>query len=336
YPALLSMKEQFKDVKFSLITTPAIKPFAETLNIFDRIIIINDSSFLKMSASSVIALIKVFKIDAFVDLEVYSRLSTIFSVLSMARNRIGFYLDIVFWRKDIFTHLIYFNRYAGSYIFYEQIAKLFGARILPDDVIREIFIKRLGVNIEQSEEIGNIKKIITAHACSSFASERMLNPIHWKKIFENEVEGREQADCIFIGGRDDKESADSIIELIKERFKNIKFKNICGDFNVKESVKEIYNRGLFIGIDSSMLHFARLLGVKSVSFWGPTDPESRIRHFEYLQEKVYYKKIACSPCAHIVDKTPCLGNNICIKNIFRENETIESAPSWIICAQKED
>lgn len=67
-----------------------------------------------------------FGVDTIVDLEVYSRLTTVISTLTCARNRVGFYIEAVFWRKSLYTHLIYFNRFAGTFLWYDAVARLLG------------------------------------------------------------------------------------------------------------------------------------------------------------------------------------------------------------------
>ncbi|MCB0394149.1 MAG: hypothetical protein KDD25_06300, partial [Bdellovibrionales bacterium] len=125
-PMILSLKRKYPGVKIELVCTNATKIFAEPLHVFDHLHIVNDKSFLNLVGSSVLVLFRVFRCDTFVDLEVHSRLSTVFSILTCARNRIGFYLDSVFFRKRAHTHLIFFNRSSGAHYFYDEISRVLG------------------------------------------------------------------------------------------------------------------------------------------------------------------------------------------------------------------
>lgn len=107
YPAILGLKRQYPTATFSLICSKGIKPFAELLDVFDRVDEIEDSSLYLLVKSAFKCLFKNIRVDTVVDFEVYSRLSTVLSTLTCARNRIGFYLDVVFWRRRLYTHLIY-------------------------------------------------------------------------------------------------------------------------------------------------------------------------------------------------------------------------------------
>jgi ADP-heptose:LPS heptosyltransferase len=92
--------------------------------------------------------------------------------------------------------------------------------------------------------------------------------------------------------------------------------NDCGERSLAESVAEIAASDEFWGVDSGLLHYAWLLDTKSVSFWGPTDPRTRLRSTDRSQHEIYYRKVICSPCIHVAETPPCGGNNICIQGLF--------------------
>jgi hypothetical protein len=109
YPALLATKNSPQIKQLRLITTSAVKPFAEILGVFDEIIVIRDDSAVTLVGDALSAIRKVFRCDAIVDLEVHSRLTTVFSVVTCAVNRVGFYTGISFWRQKLATHLLFCN-----------------------------------------------------------------------------------------------------------------------------------------------------------------------------------------------------------------------------------
>ncbi|MCB0394186.1 MAG: hypothetical protein KDD25_06485, partial [Bdellovibrionales bacterium] len=122
-----------------------------------------------------------------------------------------------------------------------------------------------------------------------------------------------------LGGPNDIEIGNQISKSLSDH-PNFKFENLCGQLKMKESILAIANSSHYIGIDSGLLHFARLLGIPTTSYWGPTNPSTLLRPFLDIKETVYYKKIPCSPCTHITEFPPCNGNNLCIQNIFKETK----------------
>jgi ADP-heptose:LPS heptosyltransferase len=311
FPALLGIKKRYKDCRFILLTTRSVFPFAETLGIFDEIICVNDKNFLLLIFSSIRAWWKCLRVDTVIDLEVYSKLTTVFSILTAARNRIGFYFESTYWRQNLHTHLIFFNRFSGAYHFYDAIAKMLDAPVetLP------ICAEELRRNLTPSKK-GSRVRISIGHACSEMGRERMLSNKQWLYVFKEK--GVTFEEFIFLAIKADYTSAQEIIENVKPHFPNAVFENFCGKLSLKDSISLIDSSDEFWSIDSGLLHFAVLLGKKIVSFWGPTDPLTRLRIYPGVPSKAYYCKVPCSPCIHVAESPPCHGKNICIDSIFEK------------------
>src|SRR5436309_1139345 len=43
------------------------------------------------------------------------------------RNRLGFYLESTYWRRNVHTHLVFFNRASGVFHYYDAMVRLLGA-----------------------------------------------------------------------------------------------------------------------------------------------------------------------------------------------------------------
>ncbi|MCK4795449.1 MAG: glycosyltransferase family 9 protein [Desulfobacteraceae bacterium] len=326
YPTLLGLRERYPSSKIVLITTKSIKPLAETLGVFDRIDAIDDSSVLRLAVSSVSCIIRNFRTDTLIDLEVYSRLTTIFSTLTCARNRIGFYLESVFWRKYLSTHLIFFQRFSSTHYWYDAIAQLLDAQPASVQKCRDKFLQILNTGGKKET---TAKRIAIGHGCSDLSKERMLTPDQWVSVFEKHADSTNTTEFIFLGTNDERNLADDIIKNISLKFPSFQFKNLCGELSFAESLKALSACQEFWGIDSALLHFARLLGLKCLSFWGPTAPSTVLRPHPELDETVIYEKVPCSPCVHIAEDPPCNGNNICIQNLFKP-QLKDASGIWLI------
>jgi ADP-heptose:LPS heptosyltransferase len=265
----------------------------------------------------------VFGIDTFIDLEVYSRLSTIFSGLSAARNRIGFYLQEVFWRRDIQTHLVFFNPQSNVYHAYASCAELIGAQPASVNECKNHLSEKISA-IPVPENLPD-KYVIIGHTCSDLSLERMLSPAQWKITLQRLVKEKiiaKDTPLVFLGAKKDFDKAEAIIREIRPVLKN-PFINACGKYRLIESIKIISGAGYFVGIDSALLHYARLLSVPSHSYWGPTNPNALLMPIENYQEEIAYKKVPCSPCTHITEVPPCNGKAFCIQNLFKDDSDEE-------------
>jgi hypothetical protein len=107
-PSLQAIRGKFPPGKVFLVGTQAMTGFAEGFDWFDECWTIDDTSLVRLVISSVRTLWKIaWRCDHLIDLEVHSRLTTVFSVLTTVRNRIGFVDKVVFWRRGFYTHITF-------------------------------------------------------------------------------------------------------------------------------------------------------------------------------------------------------------------------------------
>jgi ADP-heptose:LPS heptosyltransferase len=152
----------------------------------------------------------------------------------------------------------------------------------------------------------------------------MLTPVQWVRVFEANVRP-EHRTFLFLGGPADRSHAQGIIDILQPLYATRSFENRCGSSSLRQSTTSVFASEEFWGIDSSLLHLARVAGVRCVSYWGPTDPSTRLRQTWAVDEQIHYRKIACSPCVHTSEEPPCRGDNRCIHGLFDE---ADAADGW--------
>jgi ADP-heptose:LPS heptosyltransferase len=319
FPALLGLRRRHPDVELTLLCTPSVALFARTLGVFDRMIVIDDSSVLRLLRTALSAWFRLLGTDTVVDLEVHSRLSTVYSLLTCARNRIGFYLESAFWRQGLHTHLVFFNRFSGSYLFYEKLFELFGSKPAPAEACRTHLLDALPTCQPPKKST-----ICIGHACSDLSRERMLSPEQWAEVARQNAAGGAPRRIVLLGSRADRADADRILSVLRGVRSDHEYENRCGELSLLESVATIASADEFWGIDSGLLHYARLLRKRCLSFWGPTHPDTLLKPIPGLDERVVYRRVPCSPCVHIAELPPCRGNNVCIRNLFVPDSTQEA------------
>ncbi len=311
-PMLLGFRRAHPTTRMVLITTPAVKPFAELMGVFDEYRLIDNRGLTRLFATSLLALMKTFRADCIVDLEVHSRLTTVFTTLTMARNRVSFWLEDIFWRRGLASHLVFFNRASGSFHFYDRIAELFGVEIADREPCRESMLAACRI----AEDVPSVHgQVCVGFACSDLAHERMLTTAQWIAVFRANLRP-EHHRFLLLGGAADRGTADELVAALRPHFPDLAFRNCCGETSLAGSTALLAESPEFWGIDSGLLHIARTLGLRTVSYWGPTDPSTLLRDTWQLDETTHYRKIACSPCVHTSEQAPCHGDNRCIQGLF--------------------
>ena len=335
YPAFLALKRLPGLRKLRIVTTPAVEPFARSLNIFDEVVVISDANPASILLDSLAAVRRLFLTDAVVDLEIYSRLTTVFALLTCAKNRVGFYTDRSFWRRRIASHLLFCNLSNGIYNSYDQVAALFGAAVPGEDDCRASF--RASASLAEKPADGACL-VAVAPCCSDLSPERMLRDDEWARIVRSRLPagetGSERVEIHLLGGPADRESLEALRAVLGAAMPGVPVANHAGDFTLEESIRFLGSARVLLCIDSSLLHFARLVGVPTVSFWGPTDPRTLLRPWTGSGDEVHYRKISCSPCVHLAQQTPCGGNNLCMRLAADPGRNEDPNPAWVIAERR--
>ncbi|HTO06901.1 MAG TPA: glycosyltransferase family 9 protein [Myxococcota bacterium] len=310
-PALLGVRRRYPDHALTLVCGSPVAPFAELCGVFDRVERVEDRrglAALLWSTARVLARLVRRRVDTVVDLEVYSQLSTVFSLLTLARNRIGFYVESTYWRRNVLTHLVFFNRARGVFHFYAAAAALLGAPPATRGDVRAHLRARLGPVTHAGEYFA------LGAGCSDFASVRQLPAAEWRawaQARRGELAGRLWR---FLGDARDRAVAEEVAAALRDALGGeLQHENLCGQLTLGESLGVLAHASRFFGIDSALVHAARALGVPSVSFFGPTDPATLLEPIEGYSETVHYRPPICSPCLHVAQVPPCKGENVCMR-----------------------
>ncbi|KLI21943.1 ADP-heptose--LPS heptosyltransferase [Brachyspira hyodysenteriae] len=317
------IKSSFPESKIHYLTSVKNKSLFDIIENVDNILTIDDSGIISMIISTfklVMNLINI-KVDAFIDLEVYSRYSSCIAIMSCARNRYGFFRYDVHWHIGIYTHMLYFNNQKNITDIYLQISHYLTSSNYSNKTIPTFLFKD-----KHKEDVENyfndILKIknnndvyigINANA-SDLALERRYPPEYFTELIENLLNIKEKQIFIFLIGSP---SEKSYIE--NEIYNKLSNKNnvflTAGKFSLHSSIYLISKFDLFITTDSGPLHFAYAQNVSIISIWGPC---SHLHYSlpNYNNDTAINSNAYCSPCIHLTVRPPCGGNNVCLKNIY--------------------
>jgi ADP-heptose:LPS heptosyltransferase len=309
-PSMLEIRRRFPNGRFFLVGTPAVIKVAQEFDWFDEYWVVDDSSLGRLIVSVVRVLWRMAsRADHLIDLEVHSRFTTLLTVLSTVRNRIGFVDEIVFWRRGFYTHMTFFNVHGPVYVFYDLLAKWFGVDTVSVSEFHEVFRARVMEMKLPPRTRPASPYVAVGHRCSELGRERRLRPDEWQSMLRPMILAGHE--ILLLGGPEDSAAADAIIKALGTG------RNLCGRLSIAQSARLIDGAAAFYGIDSMLLHFARALAVPSVSVFGPTDPATRLRPLG-VRERVAFARLPCSPCIHVNETPPCQGKRTCMALALQE------------------
>lgn len=319
------IKMSFPEAKIHYLTSVKNKSIFDIIKNVDNVLTIDDSGIMSMIVSTfklVVSLISI-KVDAFIDLEVYSRYSTCIAIMSCARNRYGFFRYDVHWHIGIYTHMLYFNNSQNITDIYLQISNyLTSSNSYNKNIPKFLFNDKHKEDINNyfNEVIGNKDNRdlyigINANA-SELALERRYPPEYFCELIENLLNVKEKNIFIFLIGspNEKKYLEDEIYNKLSSNKRNRVFLT-AGMFSLNSSIYLISKFDLFITTDSGPLHFAYAQNVNIISIWGPC---SHLHYSlpNYDNDVAINSNAYCSPCIHLTVRPPCGGNNVCLKNLY--------------------
>jgi ADP-heptose:LPS heptosyltransferase len=306
--ALLALKKKYPEAKLILVCNRSLKAGLDGLGLFDEIWAIDDRSFWNMLKTSLSILTKSWSLKRLwvADLEVYSKLTTLFSLWTFAINRFGFYLNEVSFRDKLNTHHVYFNQFCIVEENYKRMAEMMGA-----ETKQKFYFPDFPPRISAREKKYNY--IAINNTCSELGQERKMPDRLMSELCYWIVQNTDYKIAL-LGAPSDRLEVEGFRKKYLNNIEPSRVLDTIGQFSFDQYYRFLYDDcALVLTIDSAPLHIARKLGVPTISVWGPTVPETRITIDD--QNRVVYLGVTCSPCVHFTDILPCGGDNFCMKDI---------------------
>ena len=332
YSAMKKAKELFNAQLYFMI----FKENEESIKLLDivpkeNIITIRSKSFFLFFIDTIAAIFKmrIKRIDTVIDLELFSRFTSILSFLSGAKAIAGFYRYHMegLYRGNFQTHKVEYNPHQHisqgfmslvyalkadineAPMLKREIKKeeIFTAKVLSKKEDKHRIIKKLQ---EINPDLNESKKIVLLNPNAS-----QLLPIRrWPlkkfiKLTENLLKVRDVF-VVITGTKSEGEDARTICDFVKSER--------CIDFTGRTSFKELidlYNVSkVIVTNDSGPAHFASLTNINIIVLFGPETPKI----YSPLSKNCacVYSNYACSPCVSAFNhrKTPCKDSK-CLKAI---------------------
>jgi len=267
------------------------------------------------------------RIDTVINLEMFTRVSSILSFLSGARTRAGFYgfTQPGLYIGDLLTHRVAYNPHVHTAQAFLSLVESLGGD--PANLPMGKF---------RTAPLANVRKLTTdaaarAHILSqlhqqnpSVAGKRLLlinpnaSPLieirKWPLEKYIELVRRLLADpanaCVMTGVLAERPDAQAVIGQVNSD----RIVDMTGRTSFKELI-DLYNvADLLVTNDSGPAQFAALTNIQVVVFFGPETP--KLYGPLTTRSAVMYSDFACSPCVSAYNQrlTPCTDNQ-CLKQI---------------------
>ena len=270
------------------------------------------------------------RIDTVIDLELFSRVSSLLALLSGATNRVGFhnYRGEGLYRGEHLTHRVHYNPYSHMAQNFMALVESLESdprevpqpkRVLP----REKPPVRIGTDPEAWAHIRRQLEdcypslsaehqlvVVNAHA-GNLLPLRMWPVERFAELVQRLLAHDPRILVVLMGIAEGAEAARTITNAAS----NPRCIDFVGRTRTLTDVIELFHQShLLITNDSGPAHFATLTAVKSITLFGPETPVL----YGTLGDNAVdlYANLACSPCLSALNhrNSPC-SDNQCLKAI---------------------
>lgn len=324
------IREKYPDASVHLLLFQRNLGFLEVLGLVpkNRMITVDDRSFGAFFFSSMRALRRLRRIgmDTVLDCELFSRISSLYSLLSGAKVRAGFHRHTQegLFRGDFINRPLLYNPYrhiSEQFVHLVESIDGQGAPLVKETLFsKDLPIGLLTVAPGEIEAFSQGLQRDFPHLRGMqlvlvYPGGGLLPIRAWPvKYYEEVVNGllASRYAVGVVGLEQDKGLAKAILSSCRSEF--------CLDLTgytktVRDLILLLHRTSLLISNDGGPGHFASMTAIPSIVLYGPETPTlygvmgPKAHHF--------YNPISCSPCltAYNHRRSPCDGNNVCLKGI---------------------
>jgi ADP-heptose:LPS heptosyltransferase len=269
------------------------------------------------------------RIDTTINLEVFTRFTTILAFLSGARRRVGFhaFAQRGQYTGELVTHKVAYSPHVHTWQSFLTLVKALGTtdtdlplgkcrtealdhdaipRFTSDPASQQLLLQRLAL---QSPAVASKRLIVVNPNASSFLPLRKWPLDRYAELVARLVTDPRNA-CVLTGLASERAGA----RFILDRVKSDRVVDFTGQTTLRELLDFYTVASVLVTNDSGPAHFAALTDIHVVVFFGPETPAL----YKPLTDRctVMYSHYACSPCVSAFNQrhSACT-NNRCLQEI---------------------
>lgn len=304
-PLLDALRQQHPNAEIIFVSTKANQAILERIETIDTIYTLNDKGVFSLLKSLSAVLFKLMRKrpDVYIDLEIYSNFSTLVTLFSLSKNRVGYYLRSSSFKMGIYTHMMYFNTKIPVSESYLQIARLFGKSFEKPNLYP---LAKDIENIYTPPRTGDY--IVINPNASDLRLERRWGRKNFKLLIEQILEKYPTYTIYLVGSPNERPYTEKVVDGIS----NERLINLAGKTSINELISLIHGAKFMITNDTGPMHISFAVNTATICLFGPCSPD---QYGHFSNAKIIFKDVFCSPCVHEFSISPCKGNNTCMQLI---------------------
>ncbi len=297
-PLLRAVRRRYPRARLAFLTFAENEGLLRRLGLCDELRVIRNGRPLAFALDTLreIAWMRRRGVDASIDLEFFSKFSTLMAVLGGAQKRIGYHLN-AYWRSSLLTHPVYLN-------YYQHVADVFARSGIPIDVeVEDRALSPVPVNEaargrveawlrDQGWEPPTPLVGVNVNA-GDISLERRWPAERFAAAIEGLLARHPDVRVVLTGAPGEADYVRGVFDRLSERVRPA-VRVVAGVWTLDEFMAALDLMRCFLTNDSGPMHLAAAQGTPLVSLWGPARPDFYAPRVPELE--VVYENYPCSPC----------------------------------------
>jgi lipopolysaccharide heptosyltransferase II len=334
-PAIKRCKELYRDAEIHFLTFHENRPLFDLLNIAGdiKVITVKTSSVASFVTDMAKVLLRLRKerFDVVLDMEFFSRFSSVLSFLSRSRSRVGFHNPFIegLYRGDFLTHKVFYNHYQHTSLAYlDMVETMKLGGVFPYNKIQYCappIPRDVGITFKASAEerrgcrekfglAGSERLVLlNPNISEGFIDLRRWPLPHFAALAKRLLSDFPDLRIGIIGSGKDLPVARELEQLIGDA----RVSNLAARTSLAELCILLDSSHCLVTNDSGPAHLAALTDTRVITLFGPDTPML----FAPLARRSVnlFLQLGCSPCGSIYNgkRTTCRDNQ-CLKRITPE------------------
>ncbi|KMP10343.1 hypothetical protein UZ36_07920 [Candidatus Nitromaritima sp. SCGC AAA799-C22] len=298
-PAINAMRKKYPHAKTYILTLEQNRSVVELMDEFDEILTIDHSVGIipaLRNCFKTLFLVRKIQVDIIFDLEILSRMSSIFVFLCGSVFSVGFGSFYVY--RDVFYNsIVSFDHSQHMKDIYLKMVSILGVEIEEKKITNFSLIpEEVEMRVQEKMSLLGYGKrpIIFVNVNSGELTYLRRFPLDkMRRVLTEVCKRREDVRLIFIGSPDEKPF---VVDFFKTLPPTVAERavNYAGDMNIAELLATFKFGAAYVGNDSGPLHLAAAVGLPTVAFFGPETPN--LYGYNEAPHKMFYTNYFCSPC----------------------------------------
>jgi ADP-heptose:LPS heptosyltransferase len=300
-PLLAAIRRRYPEGRLAFLTFPENEALVRRLNLCTDVLLIRSRSLLAFVLDTLGAIVWMQgqDIDAVVDLEFFTKFSTLLAVLGGARRRVGYHLN-AFWRRSLLTAPVYFNYYHHITDVFAQAGRCLDIAVEDDTLTRIPVDDAARTRVERTlRERGwtSGEKLIGVNVnAGEMSLERRWPIASFVELIRVLLARHRDVRVVLTGSPSEADYVGTVVAGLSEADRT-RVIVAAGVWSFDDFLAAFERMAAFVTNDSGPMHLAAAQGAPLVSLWGPGRPEFYAprggRH------EVIYEAYPCSPCLYM-------------------------------------